>query len=220
MLWPLVGFACATSPHQPPGTPPSPSSITREEPGGDADNPHHSALERLLATPWGWRGDKQGTLKIPLPDWENWRPVRYWGVPTFAGYRYGDDHHAVLAAWIRPFDEGQEQSPDGCLTSFEAWGTPTAKAFDVELGPVEVVHLPWRTTEVVIKSVDASIKSVFWNKSYAAAYAGYVSWPGTCTVVGIAVPMRDDADLARAVRDRYLHEAFTQLEIGAKAPEP
>jgi hypothetical protein len=199
-------------PHQAPGLPPSPTTVTRNEPGGDADDPHVAALSRLLSERWGWRNDKQDALHVPMPDWQNWRRIRYYGVPTFVGFRYGDDHHAVLAIWVRPVEEGAEATPDACLESFEKWASPTAHDFDVELAPGSISRVPWQHGEAVIKSVEAEIRTLFSHKQYAAAYGAYRMWPGTCTIFGVAVPVRGAEELARAVRDRYVREGFGQMD--------
>jgi hypothetical protein len=206
-------------PRQPPGIAPTLTTVTREEPGGDASDPHEAALERLLKEPWGWRNDKQDALHVPLPDWKNWRRIRYFGVPTFVGFRYGDDHHAVIAVWVREADEGT--TPDQCLDNFEKWGESTARSFSVKVGAPVVSRAPWKplpgegpdgAQEVVIRSVDAEIATLFARSRYAAAYAAYTMWPKTCTIFGVAVPVRDSEELAHQVRDRYVSDGFWRLE--------
>ena len=197
--------------------PPTPTSINREEPGGDADDPHLSALERLVNEPWGWRNDKQDALHVPVPDWKNWRRIRYYGVPSFVGFRYGDDHHAVIGVWVRDADENV--TSEQCLDSFEKWGAPTAHTFSVKLGPVTTARKSWNfggtdgagELEIVIKSLDAEVNTLFATKEYAAAYAGYTMWPKTCTVFGIAVPFKERPELARQLRDRYVADGFHRL---------
>lgn len=132
-------------------------------------------------------------------------------MPSFVGFRYGDAHHAVIAVWVRPAEQS-EQTPDACLDSFEKWGGPTARSFSVDLGSATVSRARWRDREVVIRSVDARINTLFAKKDYRAAYAGYVMWPQACTIFGIAVPVRDSPELAAAVRDRYLKEGFVRME--------
>jgi hypothetical protein len=227
-LLPLALLAgCHTGPpRQPPGTPPTTASVSREEPGGDADDPHVSALERLSQEPWGWRNDKQDALHVPLPDWKNWRRIRYFGVPSFVGFRYGDDHHAVIAIWVREAEEGT--TPDQCIDTFEKWAAPTAHDFSVQVGFGPVTRFPWSADgqkregegEVVIKSVEAEINTLLSQKSYSAAYAAYVMWPKTCTIFGIAVPVRDSPELAQKVRDRYVKDGFWRiLRRTDKTPE-
>jgi hypothetical protein len=209
---------CASAPsRQPPGAPPTATSISRSEPGGDANDPHEAALTRLAQAPWGWRNDKQDVLHVPMPDWENWKRIRYFGIPSFVGFRYGDDHHAVLAVWIRPAD-GPNADPASCLTSFEAWGNPTVRSFDVEIGPSTTTTGQWAGGAFVSRSVDAEINSILSHKKYAAAYAAYLMWPGFCTIFGVAVPIRDAADLAHAARDRYVNEGFGHMVQMAKSP--
>jgi len=226
-LLPLALLAgCHTGlPRQPPGTPPTTASVSREEPGGDADDPHVSALERLAKEPWGWRNDKQDALHVPLPDWQNWRRIRYFGVPSFVGFRYGDDHHAVIAIWVREAEEGS--TSEQCLDAFEKWAAPTAHDFSVEVGAGTVTRMPWSADgiarpgeELVIKSVDAQINTLLSKKSYSAAYGAYVMWPKTCTIFGIAIPVRDSPELAQQVRDRYVKDGFWRIQQRtAKTPE-
>jgi hypothetical protein len=201
----------AAPPPKTPVRPPTPASITREEPGGDSNDPHAAALQRLVSDAWGWRNDKDDVLHVPLPDAQNWRRVRYIGVPSFVGFRYGDAHHAVNAVWVRAAENGRA-APDACLASFEDWGGPTARSFSVAITPGTVSRAPWTDREVVIKSVDAEINTLFANKSYRAAYGAYAMWPGTCTIFGVAVPVRGSPELAAAVRDRYIREAFSRME--------
>ena len=59
------------------------------------------------------------------------RPVEIVGVTTFGGFRYGDDHHAVIAILVRDADEGT--TPDACLDTFERWAEPTARDFNVSV---------------------------------------------------------------------------------------
>ena len=135
------------------------------------------------------------------------------------GFRYGDDHHAVIAVWVRDADENT--TPDQCLETFEKWGEPTAHSFSVKVENPVVTRSPWNPIaspkadgplEIVVKSVDAEVSTLFSNKSYAAAYAAYVMWPKTCTIFGVAVPVRDSAELARDVRDRYVNDGFWRME--------
>ena len=73
---------------------------------------------------------------------------------------------------------------------------------------------------MVIKSVEAEINTLLSQKSYSAAYAAYVMWPKTCTIFGIAVPVRDSPELAQKVRDRYVKDGFWRiLRRTDKTPE-
>ncbi len=106
----LLGFAlaaCGASPQaakpaatvQVAATPaPTPATVTEKEPGGDAPDPHAAELARLIEAPWGMRTDKADQVRVPMPDAENWKRVRYFGVEHYVGFRYGDVHHAMLIA--------------------------------------------------------------------------------------------------------------------------
>lgn len=218
---PLVSLSgChSVTPRQPSGIPPTATSINREQPGGDAADPHQAALKRLLEEPWGWRNDKQDALHVPLPDWGNWRRIRYYGVPSFVGFRYGDDHHAVIAIWVREVDEGTTLAQ--CLDEHEKWGEPFAQTFGVRVEQGPAVMSPWSPQpgpkpegplEIVTRSLDAEMDTIFARGTYYAAYTAYAMWPKTCTIFGFAVAVRGAPELARQVRERYVTDGFWRLE--------
>ena len=62
---------------------------------------------------------------VPMPDWQQWRRVTFFGMPTFAGFRYGDEHHAVMGIWVRENAGGAKLSPAECLDRFESWADLT-----------------------------------------------------------------------------------------------
>src|SRR5450432_3518147 len=80
---------------------PTPATVTVKEPGGDATDAHQAALDRLLTAPWGMRKDKDDQLHVPMPDSDNWKRVRYFCVEHYVGFRYGDEHHAMLIAFVQ-----------------------------------------------------------------------------------------------------------------------
>lgn len=216
---PLLTLLVATSacnsavPSRPPGVPPTPTSITRKNPGGDAADPEQAALLRLLQEPWGNRADRYGTLHVPLADWKNWRRVRIWGHPTRVTYRYGDDHFA-LATVLYTTTSGPSD-PDSCLDEFWAKHAPLADSYGVRIGASELV----RTTQdidgevrpLVLKSLEGSLESLLSSDDYMGGIAAYESWPGTCLVQAVAVKSTHHADLARRVRDRWLDEGAPGL---------
>ncbi len=207
--------ACGSSgaPQRPPGLPPTPASVTRENPGGDAADPELAALERLLGEPWGRRRDRFNTLDVPLADWKSWRRVRIWNHPTRATYRYGDEHYAILTVLYT--DTTGPSDPDSCLDELWAKNAPLADAYGVRLGDAQII----RTTQdidgevrpLVFKILDGSVDSVFANDEYAAAIAVYESWPGTCLLSALAVKSSNHPDLARRVRDRWVDEGASKL---------
>src|SRR5262245_44883199 len=117
----LVVLGCSGTPPpqpRPPAVaqrPPTPASVTVKEPGGDAESPHRAALERLLAAPWGARNDKDDLVWAPAPDWENWRRVHYFGVESFTGFRYGDEHHTMAIVFVQDVPDGTPVTSETCI---------------------------------------------------------------------------------------------------------
>jgi hypothetical protein len=140
-------------------------------------------------------------------------------VPSFVGFRYGDDHHALIGIWVREVEEGT--TLDQCLEQFEKWAEPQTRTFGVRVEPGPVTRLPWSAApaakpegppEVLIKTVEAEIDTIFAKGTYVGAYAAYAMWPKTCTVFGVAVAARDNIALARQVRQRYVTDGFSRIE--------
>ena len=143
--------ASAQTPPSAPMRPPSPTSVTRREPGGDAPDPQRAALERLLKEPWGARGDKDEQLLAPIPDWENWKRLRYWGFDNLVGFRYGNEYRAMTVAHVQVMPEGMPVKSETCMRAFEDWARPQIKGFDVKLEPFRVKVTRWRDQPLVIQ---------------------------------------------------------------------
>jgi len=104
----VFGAACSNNASVPiaaPMRPPTPASVSVKEPGGDAVDPERAALERLLGEPWGARTDKDEQLLAPMPDWEHWKRTRYFGFDHLVGFRYGNEHHAMVAVRVQELPE-------------------------------------------------------------------------------------------------------------------
>jgi hypothetical protein len=187
---------------------------------GPNDAEHEAAIAHLAEAPWGMRIDKRRTFSLPLPDGGNWTHVKFWGVTTLAGFRYGDSHHAVAAAFVFASTKS-EATVEGCSRRFLEWGRAHAKAFDLDIGEPRVDVVPWlgapppeklaapATTESMVRIyvLDAERRSVFGTSRYPSAFAVYPAWKDACLVVGVSVP-GDDAPLADAVRDRLVRDAL------------
>lgn len=213
-LFGLVG--CASPQRQAPGEPPTPESISKDDPGGDADDPVRAALERLLAEDIHSRADKFNTLKVPLPDHEHWRRVKIWGYPTRATFRYGDDHHALSVVWYTEAPSGgSEDSVGACYDAFLAFAEEVAHGYkaDYDLSPLEVREreLAGEASQMLVRKVEGHVSAAFVSDDYVGSFAVYPSWPGTCLVHGFAVVATDHPELAREVRDRWLDEAADKL---------
>ncbi|MCC6558075.1 MAG: hypothetical protein IT372_34440 [Polyangiaceae bacterium] len=210
----LAAAACGgASPSQPPGKPPTPRSVTRANPGGDAADPEQAALQRLLDEPWGRRRDRFGTLSVPLADWKKWRRVRIWTQPTRATYRYGDNHYAVATVLYTPI-KGRND-PDTCLADFWQKAAPQADAYGVRLGDAQLLRtiqdVDGETRPLVLKILDGSVDSVLASDDYVGAVAVYQSWPETCLVHAFAVKSTEHRDLALKIRDRWIKEGAPKL---------
>lgn len=210
----LLAVGCGSSVvRQAPGKPPTPTTISVAEPGGDAHDAHEAALLRQLHEPWGRRNDKDDQIHVPTPDWEHWKRVRYFGIEHFAGWRYGDEHHvAALAVLIDLPSEGQVPDADACIRRFDAWARPQAADAGAKIDRMGVITgKRWKGRAIAVEWADGHLDTAFMRREYSAAWAAYGAYPDTCLVYGVGVPWREHAELARQVRDRYVDEGFERM---------
>lgn len=205
-----AGCATAAVPSPPEARHPTPVTVTKENPAGDAREPEDAALTRLLDAPPGIRFDRFHTLMASYPDVGNWRRVRVFGHPTRVTYRYGDDHFAIDAVEYKPAD-GDDDTPAGCLDRFVDRARDEALRYAVEIGPVERGEgragddpMPW-------VRVSGAFTSLFKRDRYFGAIAAYHSWPGTCLVRAMAVRVGTDESLAKKVVDRWVDDLAPEL---------
>ena len=109
----LVLLAAACSSPAPPAPPKvvvaaAPSDDGRPSEGGSGGDEHAGALEELKIAPLSMRIDKQGSVRLLLPDAGHWMRVKFWGVPTLFGFRYGQGHHAVVGGYITHVPDNAE----------------------------------------------------------------------------------------------------------------
>jgi len=175
----------------------------------------------LASEPWGWRNDKQDAFHFPLTDWSNWRRVRYWGLPAFVGFRYGDTHHAVTGLWLRRLRPEDPDDVNVCFDRMHAWGQRIAAMYQTSftLGPRTFAS--WKSeNDVIVQSVDADIAALFARRTYRAVVGVSFGWPRVCVVYGYAFRDRDGGETAGQVRDRYAREAFSRLTVGDPMRSP
>jgi hypothetical protein len=196
---------------QPPGRPPTPQSISRKEPGGDAHDPHRAALQRLLQQPWRRRLDKDRQVKVPVPDYAHWKRVRFRGIDHFVGFRYGKRHHVVTAAFVVDVQDAARNDSERCMRRFETWGRPQARSWNVRLEPIERTTTDWKGQQVVVHRVDGHVDTLLSRRRFSAAWAAYPAYPDACLVYGVAAQWFDQPELARRVRDRFVQEGFSTL---------
>ncbi|HEY8078622.1 MAG TPA: hypothetical protein VIF62_31040 [Labilithrix sp.] len=191
--------------------------------GGDA---HSAALEQLKIGPIVAKPDKQNSVLVPLPDGEHWTRVRFLTLPSLVGFRYGKEHHAIVAAFVTHVPDNTVQG--ACPQSFEDWAKPLLQAFDVELSHDTPTAFSWTMPktdpkapkQIAIVDVDslmAKTATILAHEKYAAAWSAYPAWKGACLAVGVAVPLLDDEERAKAVRDRFVSEVLPKVVVTATA---
>lgn len=185
--------------------------------GGQGGTQHAAALEQLKQAPLKGRADKQNSLRVELPDADHWMRVKFWGVPSLVGFRYGKDHHAIVGGFVAHVDD--EQAPGVCGKTFEQWAQPYVDSFEVDIARDPPRATPWNGRIADIESLVATTATLGVRDRFAVAYATYPAWKGACLIVGIAVPARDEIERAKAVRDRFATEVLPKLRVTA-ASEP
>ncbi len=137
--------------------------------------------------------------------------VKFWGVESLVGFRYGKDHHALVGAFVMHVDDNTVQG--ACAKSFEAWAMPMVDAFDVDVTHEAPTAVMLHRQVVDVDSVFAQTATALMRESYAGTYAAYPVWKNACLIVGGAVPSRGDDGRAREVRDRFAREVLPRGEV-------
>ena len=213
---PIAHAVAPKSPNKDPG-----KQTTNVNPG--PSEAHAAALEQLVVAPMGSRPDRQKTIKVPLPDFSTWRRVRFLGVKSLAGWRYGTEHHAVVGAFVM---DVKNRTPETCNAAFEEWAKPWLEVFDVRFEIGKPVGFVWKNTlkpneppEILSAvTLHASTASMLTAESYHATYAIYPAWPDKCLVVGMATAARGEDERAIKARDRFAKDVFSALELTSDVP--
>ncbi|MDP9036022.1 MAG: hypothetical protein M3O50_14575 [Myxococcota bacterium] len=193
---------------------PPPRDDGKPAEGGEGGQQHAAALEQLKVAKLDWRDDPQRTLRLPLPDAEHWTRVKFWGVKSLVGFRYGKDHHAIVGAFVVHVPD--EAAPGVCSKSFEDWAQPWVESFEVAIAHEPPKAVPWTGKIVDIDALVATTATLGMHEQYAVVYATYPAWKGACLVVGIAIPSRDELERAKAVRDRFATEVLPAVMTTSK----
>ena len=215
----LAGACSVATPPHPrlvaPAPPPKDDGTAAQ--GGEGGAEHAAALEQLKVAGLTWRVDRQNSVRVELPDADHWMRVKFWGLKSLVGFRYGKDHHAIVAGFIVHVDD--ESVPGACGSTFERWAQPWVESFEVtiEHGPPKAV--PWKGKIADIDSLVATTATLGDRDRYAVAYATYPAWKGACLVLGVAVPARDELERAKAVRDRFASTVLPNVQV-TTAEEP
>lgn len=214
--------ASAATPSKPVAPAPPPKDDGKPAQGGSGGDAHSAALEQLRVAAVQPRADKQNSVLVPLPDAEHWTRVRFLTVPSLVGFRYGKDHHAIVAAFVTHVDDND--ATGACNKSFEQWATPWIEAFEVDVQhdaptafswspPAPIPAGPRKVAIVDVDPVHAKTATVLSREAYAAAWAAYPAWSKACLVVGVAIPARDDPSRATQVRDRFVKDVFPKIVV-------
>jgi len=160
---------------------------------------------------------------VLLPDLGHWLRVKFWGMKSLVGFRYGRDHHAVVGAIVLPAPAdgspqgtADEAAPGACGKAFEAWAQPYVDAFEVDVEHEPPRAAVWHGKIAEIDTLVAKTATLGIHDEYAVAYGTYPAWPGQCLILGIAVPARDELERAKAVRDRFAAEVLPKILVTSK----
>jgi hypothetical protein len=212
-----VGFAASACSAAPVAHPqlvapaPPPKDDGTPAHGGEGGIEHAAALEQLKVSALGGRLDRQNSVRVDLPDAEHWMRVRFWGVKSLVGFRYGKDHHAIVAAFILHVDD--ETAPGACGATFEHWAQPWVDSFEVTIEHDAPKAVAWNGKIADIDSLTATTATLGDRDQYAVAYGTYPAWKGACLVLGVAVPSRNELDRAKAVRDRFVSDVLPSVQV-------
>src|SRR5258708_19246556 len=112
--------------------------------------------------------------------------VKLWGVKSLVGFRYGKDHHAIVAGFIVHVDD--ETAPGTCSTTFERWAQPWVDSFEVSLDHDPPKAVPWNGKIADIDSLVATTATLGDRDQYAVAYPTFPACRGPCLVLVVPVP--------------------------------
>jgi hypothetical protein len=94
---------------------------------------------------------------------------------------------------------------------FEDWARPQIAGFDVKLSPFQTKVVRWREQPLVIQTVDGWVSWGIGSADFSAAWAAYPAYKDGCLIYGVAIPWREQPELAKQVRDRWVAEGFVSL---------
>jgi hypothetical protein len=197
---------------------PTPESVNKEEPGGDAPDPELAALTRLAegTVTRGW--DKPKFLAVHLVDAKLWRRVKATAMPARAMFRYGDDTHALAVVMYQPSDGPDD--PRSCLKKFMRVADDAATTYDItyEISPIydRDQTVDGRKKPLVIQLAEGHVNAPFFQDDYVGGIAAYESFPGTCLVEAIAIVSTHHPEAARRARDRWVNDAAPLLQWDMK----
>jgi hypothetical protein len=231
-LAPVVLAACSNAGAAPKvvQAAPPPKDDGKTAQGGGGGESHAAALAQLVEGKPVARIDKQNSVVMQLPDGAHWTRVRFLTVPSLVGFRYGKEHHAIVAAFVTHVADNTAQG--ACSKSFEDYAAPFVQAFEVELKHDAPVAFAWsppvpkppapKVVHIVqVDPLRAKTATILSHETYVAAWAAYPAWGDkACLVVGVAVPERGEPARAVAVRDRFVSEVLPKVTLTSNVEPP
>ena len=171
---------------------------------------HRTALERQLAAGWGWGADKDRQVRVPLPDWQNWRRVNLLGVDHLAAFTYTKEHHALTAVFAVE-TRAQKPSSLSCMEEFERRGMPEIRRHGVQLTPIAASASSWQERPVLVHKTEGRVSILFSRYEFSAAWTAYPAYDHGCLVYATVVVWDGQPELARKLLDRFVVEGVGQV---------
>lgn len=184
---------------------------------------HRSALERQLAAGWGWGADKDRQVRVPLPDWQNWRRVRLFGIDHLAAFTYTKQHHTLTAVFAVE-TRAKKPSSLSCMDEFERRGMPEIRRHGVHIEPVAQSASRWDERPVLVHKTEGRVSFLFSRYEFSAAWTAYPAYDHGCLVYATVVLWDGQPELARKLLDRFVVEGVNQVrpltpELPARQPD-
>ena len=191
--------------------PPDDGGSSRGSAGGMQ---HAQALEALRNLPAQTVQSADGLVRMGLPAGANWRRVTFWGFDAYTGFRFGQDHHAIVGVTL--FEPLRGEGDRGCLAAFDEWAKPYVEAFSLKLTGPEAALASISGHSSFVRRVYATGESPLGMVDYYAAYAIIPSTTDVCVVVGLAVPVREAGERGKWALDHLADEAFRTVRVDPK----
>lgn len=213
----LGAFGCAQSPpmvaanaHVDAKSPPDDGGASRGSAGGLQ---HAQALEALRSYPVATQQSADGRVRLGLVAGGQWRRVTFWGFDAYAGFRFGQDHHAV--AGVMTIEPLKGEGDRACIAAFDEWSKPYAEAFSLRMSGITESAVRIGDMPAVSRRLYAIADSPIGTVDYYSAYAVARRSEDVCVVIGLAVPVREAGERAKWALDRLADEAFRTAYVDA-----
>lgn len=168
---------------------------------------HRSALERQLAAGWGWRGDRDAQVRVPLADSRNWKRVRLGNIDHLTAFKYTKDHHLVTGVFTVK-TPGERPTTESCIQHFDERAAFELGRRGVAVGQVLERRIDWQKERVLVRQTEGTARLFFSRYDFSAAWAAYPAYEDGCLVYATVVLWEDEPELARRVLERWITEGL------------